>query len=72
MTKKILIEKSVTVRCCACAGQVTFEEPGEEADSRPTFLHTMPYCSRFDQTNTVDDIIKYMRDCVDAQNKEKN
>lgn len=56
-----------TIRCCACRGYVTFQSPTDEPGDRPTFFHTIPYCKRFDETNTADGIIQYMRDCVDAR-----
>lgn len=64
------VDDRFEIPCCGCTGTVIFVEP--EPDGQPTFFHTMPYCARFDQTNTVDDIIKYMRDCVDAQRKRSS
>jgi hypothetical protein len=63
------LPENVTIRCCACKGMVTFKAPRE--NDRPTFFHTMPYCERFDQTNTADAVIQYFRDCVTADNARK-
>jgi len=57
----------ITVRCCGCSGEVTFVAP--KADDRPTMFHTMPYCARFDETNTPDGIVQYLRDCNDARER---
>jgi len=62
MANDELVRKQVTLRCCACAGQVTFVIP-ERDDDRPTFFHTMPYCARFDDVKTPDDVVSYFRDC---------
>jgi hypothetical protein len=32
-------------------------------------FHTMPYCARFDETNTSQGIVKYLRDCGDARER---
>ena len=56
--------ETITLPCCACAGKVSFATP--ETTENPTFFHTMPYCSRFDSTNTAMDVVQYMRDCNDA------
>lgn len=42
---------SVPFPCCACDGTVIFTDQGEH----PTFFHTMPYCERFNATNTTED-----------------
>lgn len=57
--------ETITLPCCACAGKVSFATP-ETTDS-PTFFHTMPMCKRFDDTNTADDVVQYLRDCGNAQ-----
>jgi len=67
MTLKKLPE-SITVRCCGCSGEVTFVIPKTDSD-RPTMFHTMPYCARFDETNTSQGIVKYLRDCGDARER---
>lgn len=54
--------EGVTVPCCGCSGKVTFVVPKANSD-HPTLLHTMPYCKRFEETNTGDDIVKYVQDC---------
>ena len=56
----------LTVRCCGCAGKVTFVVPKADAD-RPTMFHTIPYCARFDETNTAAGIVDYLRDCGNAE-----
>jgi hypothetical protein len=61
MKKQVV--NGITLPCCACKGTVTFQVPESDQD-HPTFFHTMPPCERFDQTNTTDDIVKYMRDCA--------
>lgn len=62
------VEEAVTLRCCACSGKVTFEAPKADAASRPTFFHTMPYCERFDRTNTTEELLQYIRDCATTKN----
>jgi hypothetical protein len=66
-----LVKNSATVPCCACTGRVTFAMP-ESDDDRTAFFHTMPYCARFDQTNTPDAVVQYLRDCRKALNSRKN
>ncbi len=55
----VVHQAGLTLPCVGCTGKVTFSVETE----RPTFFHTMPYCKRFDATNTADDLIVYMRDC---------
>jgi hypothetical protein len=57
----------IAIRCCGCAGEVTFISPTDNA--RPTFFHTIPACKRFDETNTAMGIVEYMRDCLDARER---
>lgn len=54
-----------TLPCCACAGKVSFADP--ETTENSTFFHTMPYCVRFEATNTGADLVQYLKDCVDYQ-----
>ena len=56
----------VTLRCCGCHGEVTFVVPKKDGSDRPTMFHTMPYCARFDETNTAAAVVQYFRDCGDA------
>jgi hypothetical protein len=56
----------ITVHCCGCTGEVTFVVPKTDSD-RPTMLHTVPCCARFNETNTSDDIVRYLRACGDAR-----
>lgn len=68
--KTSVVEKETTLPCCDCSGTVSFVHPdNSKSGGQPTFFHTMPYCKRFDDTNTTDAIIQYMRDCA---NKIKN
>jgi len=53
----------IAVPCCACPGEVTFVVPKTDLD-RPTMFHTVPYCARFNETNTADGIVQYLRDCA--------
>lgn len=53
--------ETITLPCCACAGKVSFATP--ETTAHPTFFHTMPFCARFEETNTADDLATYVRDC---------
>jgi hypothetical protein len=57
--------ETITLPCCACDGKVSFATP--ETTTNPTFFHTIPYCKRFDDTNTTDDVVQYLRDCGNAQ-----
>jgi hypothetical protein len=59
----------ITVRCCACTGTVTFQAPRSDPEDRPTFFHTIPACKRFDETNTVEGVVQYLRDCGDARER---
>jgi hypothetical protein len=68
MTKKITqpdgtVVEVVELACCACGGKVSFATP--ETSERPLFFHTMPLCARFESTNTGDQVVAYMRECVD-------
>jgi hypothetical protein len=49
----------ITLPCCACNGEVTFATNTE----RPTFLHTMPPCERFNSTDHPEQVVQYLRDC---------
>jgi len=53
----------IRMNCSDCSGEVIFVIPSETGTDRPTLFHTMPYCQRFDDTNTVKQIIQYYRDC---------
>lgn len=57
--------ETIQLPCCACTGKVSFGTP--ETTTHPTFFHTMPYCKRFDATNTQDELVNYIRDCRLAQ-----
>lgn len=59
------IIQATTLPCCACAGKVSFTDPDTTQDV--SFLHTMPYCVRFEETNTADDLVQYLKDCIDFQ-----
>jgi len=62
----VKLPDKITVRCCACSGVVSFVVPKSDSDY-PTMYHTMPYCGRFDSTNTADAIVTYLRDCGEAE-----
>ena len=57
----------ITVRCCGCKGDVTFQRPTDDLEDHPTLYHTIPYCKRFEDVNTLDDLADYVRDCRRAQ-----
>jgi len=57
--------ETIQVPCCACPGVVSFATP--EATPNPTFFHTLPYCQRFDATNSAADLVQYLKDCIDFQ-----
>ena len=61
------IKNAVTLPCAACDGKATFTAEGE----RPTFFHTIPYCRRFDETNDVDSLLRYWKDCVAKDEAQK-
>jgi len=64
--KKLSVPDQITIRCCGCSGEVTFVVPKTD-DDYPTMMHTVPMCGRFDETNTAEGIVQYMRDCSDAR-----
>lgn len=53
--------KQYKVKCCDCSGEVTFVEPRPQ--DQPVFYHTLPYCKRFERTETADQLADYVRDC---------
>lgn len=55
------VSESLTLPCCGCDGTATFTPEGEH----PTFFHSMPFCERFNSTNTADQLSIYMRECGD-------
>ena len=51
----------VELPCCACNGRVSFATP--ETTKNPTLFHTIPYCERFETTDTAMQVVEYMREC---------
>lgn len=57
------IKNSITFTCSGCDGKATFTPDGE----RPTFMHTFPFCERFNEVCTVEELTAYMRECAEKQ-----
>lgn len=54
----------ISLPCCACGGEASFfiPPPGSERQ-RVLLAHSLPSCRRFEEAESPDAILKYLRDC---------
>lgn len=64
VVKQVDTSDAVSIKCCGCPGTVMFSR---DTSKSPTFFHTLPYCKRFYDTETIDELLEYMQDCRKMQ-----
>lgn len=60
------VRDAFTLPCSGCSGSATFTPHGEH----PTFVHTMPFCERFDRVKTIAELAEYMHECKRKQDTQ--